>query len=825
MRDFIGINQDYKLYQDGTEKDFARVSKWLRDYAKWYCLEPSENSYLGVDGTGGCGTSPYFFNYNAFYTNMQAAGVNVLHVAEHSPAYANATGKNGDIVPLLKDGQGQKPDDFIKHAQYLYQLAALYGNNKNFPPNNLASNKQKPGQNFVQAIENWNEPDGWWKGNGQFSKEQFYNMLVADYDGDGGRLPKAGVKQADPNMKFVMGGLATNDLSYLYGVLGYANQQGKKFPADVLNFHHYDSDGKTGIPPEAGQSAKIVQEASKWRDSYVPDAEIWVTEFGWDTFAAKDGQHSTVYAGLQNQANWILRGLVLYRAAGVDKAFIFLFNDDEIDSPELYSSSGLLTMKNEKKPAYYYLATMQDMVGEMYLDRPVTTGREDVKAYLFRNPKGSNGVFTVWKNSGNGSKIDNFSLALPAGVSKNCTAVVPSNNSLNPARTPLTVTDGKITLPVSETMTFVACDDLGQATGAGAINGGAVANASIPSVGANGRIDLSNATLIETADKALDPESKPPFTALVNEQKIVPDDPQATTPQDSWYALNGQSSFAIDLQKGFDLGRLDWFNAGGSGSGFEVFSAPPGGFGKWQPLTTILNDGSSYGRWMSVQLDAKNVQFLQFVPKGTSGDAKLGELALYAQGATPLVQNQPRPAASATGAPAQSTPQPSGNSNQSAASFKPIGTPPAASGGPVVAAVPAEGRLAITSVAEQGGGNIRAAFDGKTDTDWRVPGKLDYAQFSLALDGIHTIETIRFFVNGTEHAPNTTIQASSDGQNWTTLKNADGINAGAKYGWNEIAADNIKARYLRFIIKNVPDATGDKIFELGYFGEVQVIGT
>ena len=78
-------------------------------------------------------------------------------------------------------------------------------------------------------------------------------------------------------------------------------------------------------------------------------------------------------------------------------------------------SSGLVTLKNDKKPSYYYLGTLQDMIGEMYLDRQLTTGRDDVMNYLFRNPKGSNGVFTVWKTSGDGSKLDNFSLTLPAG--------------------------------------------------------------------------------------------------------------------------------------------------------------------------------------------------------------------------------------------------------------------------------------------------------------------------------------------------------------------------------------------------------------------------
>lgn len=814
MKDFIGVNNDYKLYEDGTEKDFARVSKWLRDYAKWFCLQPEENNYGGVDGTAGCGTSPDFFNYNAFYTNIQAAGINVLHVAELAPGFANWTGESGDYPPVKTQGQGQKPEDFLKHAQYLYQIAAMYGNNKNVPGNTLAFPKEKTGQNFIQAIENWNEPDGWWKAEGQFTKEQFYNMLVADYDGDGGKLAKAGVKQADPNMKFVMGGLATTDLSYLYGVLAYANQNGKKFPADALNFHEYASDGKTGISPEQAHFGDNMLKAAKWRDTNAPGAGIWVTEFGWDTFA-KGNEHSYVYASEQNQANWILRGLVLYRAAGVDKAFVFIYNDDEEGNIETYTSSGLVTVKNQKKPSYYYLATMQDMIGDMYLDRGINTGQDEVKAYLFRNPKGNNGVFTVWKTSSNGSKLDNFSLTLPPGVSQTCTAVVPSKTSLTPTRTPLPVNNGKVTLSVSETMTFIACDNAGgnAASGSGL---GQLQTEPVP--GANARLPLAGVNIFEDGPLAQDPDSKISLSALVDEQKLVPDDPQAAAPKTTWYPLTPDSSFAIDLLKGYNLGRLDWFNAGGEGS-FQVLAAPPGGYGKWQPLTTITNDGNSYGQWKSVALNASNVQYLRFVPKG---EATLGELALYAQGATPLVQ-QPRK--TITGTPGATSNATKGSATAAVPTgplpSNPVGAPTAGSG-QLAAAVPAEGRLAI--VAATGDGEVKKLFDGTEDNEWIVEGKSDFAQFSLALDGVRTVDKIRYFVAGEGHAPFTTIQYSSDGQSWTTFKEANGIDTGKNYGWNEIKVGGVKARYLRFIIKNQPLEKGEDIYELGYYGEIQVIG-
>jgi hypothetical protein len=622
MKDFIGVNQDYRLYQDNTEKDFARVSKWLRDYANWYCLEPKENNYGGVDGTDGCGTKPYFFNYNAFYTNLQAAGIKVLHTSLYAPNFANSNAKDGDYVPVAKEGQGQQPQDFEKHARFLSQITALFGNNKNLPAGTLVKSEQKPGQNLIQAIENWNEPDGWWKGPGLFSKEQFYNMTVADYDGAGGKLANTGVKQVDPNMKFVLAGLATTDLGYLYGLLGYANRDGRKFPADVLNFHQYFTNGTTGLPPEQGGLIEDIQKATRWRDTNVPGAELWVTEFGWDTFA-RDNEHSRVYASPQNQANWILRSLVLYRAAGVAKAFVFTYNDEEQDSTETYYSSGLTDFSNNKKPSYYYLATMQDLLGETYLDQAISTGRDEVKAYLFREKNKPGGVFTVWKTSGNGSQIENFKLNLPPG-SQNCTAVLPSSTSFETRRTPLEITENKQTsLTVSETMTFIVCEKVGTTPKA---QEAAAPIAKTPQIATNGRINLLDVNLFETSPTPTDPEAKMPLSNLIDEPKSDPDDPKAPLPANNWFALTPDRSFGLDLQTGLNLKRLAWFNAGGDGSGFKVFYAPPGGYGKWQALTTITNDGNAYGKWMSVSLNVPNIQYLQFVP---FGEAKLGEIALY----------------------------------------------------------------------------------------------------------------------------------------------------------------------------------------------------
>ncbi len=618
MRDYIGVNSDYKLYQDGTGNDFARVAKWLRDYARMQCIEPTQGNYGGVNGTAGCG-APDYFNYDAFYAEMQAAGINVLHDSHESSAFANWTGEDGDFPPLARQGTGQRPDDFLKHAQHLYQLAGLYGSTK-LPANKLLTPDKQGGKNVVKAIENWNEPNGWWKESAQFTKEQFYNMLVADYDGDKGRLPNAGIKQADPNMKVVMGGLAYTDLHYLYGVLGYANLNGREFPADVLNVHDYATDGKQGVPPEQAHLRERLERVVKWRNAYAPNREVWISEFGWDT-TRKGNEYSETWATMQNQANWILRAYVLFRAAGADKAYLFIYNDDDSTNPGLYNSSGLVSSEdNKKKPSYFYLATLQDMIGNMGLQRQLATGQDDVLNFAFKNPSGNNGVFVTWKTSGNGSNVADYNLQLPSNVNGSCTAVTPSNNSLNPRRSSVEVNGNhQVRLTISETPTFIECGDV---TGSASVVPPNQQFGTSPA--ADGRIQLGPDDAVDTSPTDREPGGAlPQVTALLDEQNGA----GSNKPNSVWYPSSANDSFAIDLHSAYNVNQISWFNAGGDGGSFDVFYAAPGRFGDWKPLTTITNAGDKINAWQSVTVSTK-AQFLRFVPKGGT-QAKIGELAIY----------------------------------------------------------------------------------------------------------------------------------------------------------------------------------------------------
>src|SRR3569832_2056970 len=204
-------------------------------------------------------------------------------------------------------GDPTMPASYVAHASFLYQYAARYGAAA-VPTSNLqlaAGQSARTGLGVLRYYEDGNEPDANWvnaDGSPLFSPAAAAAMSSADYDGDQGRLGATfGIKNADPNGKLVMAGLAgagassdwlTNVTTYLDGMRAWAAaHRGGSFPADVINVHDYcfgpDPFGTTnprpGLAPEACGLAGAVAGVVAYRDQHLPGKEVWLTEFGYDT--------------------------------------------------------------------------------------------------------------------------------------------------------------------------------------------------------------------------------------------------------------------------------------------------------------------------------------------------------------------------------------------------------------------------------------------------------------------------------------------------------------------------------------------------------------
>jgi len=208
-----------------------------------------------------------------------------------------------------------------------------------------------------------------------------------------------------------MAGLASSDTTYLNKVVA---SSGGRIPFDVLNMHWYCTDMTNAYSPE---NEKYGYEVSfrkffKWKNRVVPNIPVWMTEFGWDTYLAADNKHSYTYAPALQQANYLMRSYLVLLQMGFEKAFLFMDTDSDSKNILQYSSSGLLadkTSKYARKISWYYLATMQNVLGKAEYSKVISfkelSGTNEVYCIEFTNPSTSEKTFALWTRK-TGSKTD-----------------------------------------------------------------------------------------------------------------------------------------------------------------------------------------------------------------------------------------------------------------------------------------------------------------------------------------------------------------------------------------------------------------------------------
>ncbi len=284
----------------------------------------------------------------------------------------------------------------------------------------------RTGLHYIKYLETSNEPEKSWydapndvqSGNGNtfwhMTAEQYAAQLSANYDGHGRsdafRIANIyneerylGIKNADPLMKVVIGGLSDFRGKYIEdmiawfvsnrtpGVHGF--KSGPLLPFDVLNFHHYstefsanDSTGNfslgiryndvtfapiagKGIAPEDDQLKAEIRYTYNRLAAQTPELaskEMWLTEFGYD----HAGPYSAVRVpdiagqdGFTTQAQWLMRSLLETAASErIHRATLYELRDE----PGLYGShfgySGLLDANLQPKPSWYAVLTLKNVL-------------------------------------------------------------------------------------------------------------------------------------------------------------------------------------------------------------------------------------------------------------------------------------------------------------------------------------------------------------------------------------------------------------------------------------------------------------------------------
>jgi len=463
MADYMGANTNVAAYDNKYIPALSKCVKWIREYHDWSHYE-AENNYYKWDNITTRPQGWTWPEHTDFMKECRRNGINVLIDVLGKPDWVNNTTTKTHIPN--NSGTGALASDYIERLEFMGQLVARYGSKK-FTNEQIESADNVSGLNYIKYYEDDNEPDYTWF-TPRWTAENYAKYCNAVHDGFGvtpdAEHPLLGIKSVDPDAKHVMAGLASTDTIYVNNVLKASNG---RVPFDVLNVHCYTTDMTNAYSPENENYGyeKVYKNFFKWKNRVLPEMPVWLTEFGWDTYLSPESKHSYTYAPSQAQANYILRAYMVLLKMGFEKSFLFMDTDTDSKGLIQYSTSGLLTDKAtayQKKISYYYLATMQNILGKTEYSKTVSyktvLGTNEIYCLEFNNPVTSEKVYALWTRIP-GSKNDNgtkkvYSFNPGYKIDKAYSVILMDKDMDGDTITPA-ITDNIIELNLSETPQFV----------------------------------------------------------------------------------------------------------------------------------------------------------------------------------------------------------------------------------------------------------------------------------------------------------------------------------------------------------------------------------
>ena len=462
--DFESPDNPFKL--DPSKLTAIKNFTGIRHYMDWDKLEATKGLYAfnpTYDGN---------WNYDTIYQWCKAQNITMLACLKTIPQWMQATypkdQQNNENTPLPYGKDPSDPNSYIEQAKVAFQYAARYGNNKNIDKALLTlatGNNLRTGLGYITYIECDNERDKWWKGRKAYQTGREYAAnLSAFYDGNKNKMgPGVGVKNADPSMKVVMGGIARPTTDYVRGMIdwsiefrGYRPDGSIDLPWDIINYHFYANDASvdpykkqiTGVSPEIAKTDSFADVFIQMAHQYANDMPVWVTEAGYDINAGSPQKAPALNnkTAQETQADWILRTSLLYAQTGIQKVFYYQLNDDNPDNDTRYATSGLMS-DGKRRPAADFLYQTNKLFGE-YTYKETVNKSPIVDEYTYKN---ENMYMLVIPDDEN--RTETYTLDL--GKSTYAYIYKPKAGSGNMELVKKKTSNGKIDIEVTETPVFV----------------------------------------------------------------------------------------------------------------------------------------------------------------------------------------------------------------------------------------------------------------------------------------------------------------------------------------------------------------------------------
>lgn len=448
---FLGINGNTEDYNSRVAR--VMCAPYLRDYINWAWFY--DLSRYPLPGTQ---LSVGFSNiYDGQYLNLNKFGV------EPVPCFMFG----GEVK--ISGIDSRLPEAYAMYGELLFQIGVRYGNNPLNTEEVVALSNSNAikiyNKNVIKWIEAGNEPNG--EGNNGFTPYEIAALTSTAYDGHCSTVKSTnksgiGVKNADPNLKMAMAGLAGVGTRYIKAMAHWMrfNRADGSLGLDAFNVHTYcrktvTYNGYTfsyGVCPEVGNITGELKNLAEFRDKYYPSIELWLTEFGWDTNQSYETENSChaygEFTARELQAMWLVRAYFMFASVGVDRCAMYMCSDLGYEETAVgkYGTSGIIAYNGEYKDSYYYIYTLRNTMGDMYFAEIIDSGNENVWIYRFENGKGKS-CYAVWCPTMDSVEVDNYKLIIDGD---NATMVEFANKSKEGISTRLTVENKTVTVGVSE---------------------------------------------------------------------------------------------------------------------------------------------------------------------------------------------------------------------------------------------------------------------------------------------------------------------------------------------------------------------------------------
>jgi serine/threonine-protein kinase ATR len=247
----------------------------------------------------------------------------------------------------------------------------------------------------VDTVEIGNEPSKW-------SDEDYTRMF---------RAMAQGIREGDPKMRIATSNITAGPSGAWDKSVACVAPYPELY--DILALHIYaeveqDPSWRRSYPenPKLLRYLNDVEALCRWRDAHAPEKEVWITEFGYDssTKTADPKGKLPQWVGVtdEQQAQWLVRSLLVFASMDVGRAYIYFFNDR--DTPSLHASAGI-TRDFRPKPSFHALAHLQRVLGEYRFGRMVVDEPGELRVQEFAHESNpTKFIWAVWSPTGEGKR-------------------------------------------------------------------------------------------------------------------------------------------------------------------------------------------------------------------------------------------------------------------------------------------------------------------------------------------------------------------------------------------------------------------------------------